>query len=105
MGHGADLEPLDTVEVTGIAGMDRNVFSEGRSGDQRVVGPGRRLSASRPQRRRNPTECPGGFGPKWNRLEIGLSLLQVRLTRGAFSGRPGDMWSDGQLSERDGADN
>jgi len=48
--EGDDLEPVDRVEVVGVARVDRQSVRERGRGDHRVVGAGRGLAASASQR-------------------------------------------------------
>lgn len=57
-------------------------MGDGNRGDQRVVGPRRRLTAGAAQRCSDPAERSGRGGVEGERVEISLRLLHVRLPGG-----------------------
>ena len=92
------------MKVIRVARINRNVFGKSRGRDQRVVRPSRRLAASNPQRRCHSAERACGIRSERNRLEVGLGLLQMRLTRDSFPWRASDVWAYGQFGQGDCAD-
>ena len=66
------------------AGVDGKAVGQGRRGNHRVVGAGLHLPTRATQRGGHSTEGPCSLRVKRQRVEVGLGLLKVGLTRGTF---------------------
>ena len=78
-GHGHDPDFIDPDEVRRVTGVDGKVAGNRDRGDHRVVGTSIRLSAGPPQRGGDTPECAGSAGIEWERVEVGLGLLEMCL--------------------------
>jgi hypothetical protein len=104
MRHHAEVELGYPDEVPGVAGMERKLSADSCCCDQGVVGPGRWFAARTPYLGGNSTERACGGRIEWQRIEIGLGELEVRLPVGTFVGIIRDKWADRQFGKCDGAD-
>ena len=102
--HRYDFKTFNTHEVIRVAGVQGKAVSHGRRCNHRVVGAGVDLSAGAPQRRGHSAEGPCGGGVERQRIEIGLGLLEVRLTRGTLRISRCHQGPDGKLRECHGRD-
>jgi len=64
--------------------MDGQVIRDGDGCDHSVVGSCRWFAADLPQIRRYPTEAASCCGIEWERIEVGLGLLQASLADHSF---------------------
>lgn len=72
--------------------------------DERVVGARGWLASRRAQRSRYSSKRPGAISIERQDVEVRLGLLQVLLPGTALCIVIGDVWTHGQLSQRDRAD-
>src|SRR5579864_6420432 len=89
-----ELEVVDSLEVIGIARVQRKVVGDGDRCDHRVIGPGCALAASGPKGRRDATKGTRSRRVERQRVEVCLGLLEVRLAGGALLVVCCDKWAD-----------
>ena len=101
---GHDLQAVDLVEVSGIAGIDRKLVGQGSRRDERVVGARRSSPPRCPQRGSYLAESACRRPVEGQRVEVRLRFLQVCLPGRAFSLIPCHQGRGGEFGERSGCD-
>lgn len=99
-----NVEIVDACEISRVAGVDREIVGDRRRRDHRVVRARCGLTAYTPQTRRDSAERSRRARIKRERIEVRLSLLQMRLTRGTLPLIPGNQRTNRQLRQRDRRD-
>lgn len=103
-GDDDDLEPVDAIEVTGVARIDREVVGKRGRRDQRVVGAGSRLASRATERGGDAAERAGGLVVERERGEVSFGLLEVGQSDLSFVLIGGQERTDGKLREGDRGD-
>jgi hypothetical protein len=78
------VEIVDPGEVGRVAGVQRQAVRDRDRSNHCVKGPRRRFAASPAERCRDATERSGCGSVKWQRIEVGLGLLDVSETGGSL---------------------
>ncbi len=84
VGDGDHREFLDSSEVAGVAGVEREIVRYGNRSDHGVVGACRWFASGSSQPSSYPTEAAGCSSVEGQRVEVSFGLLEVRLTGGPF---------------------
>ena len=102
--HGNDFEIVNPGEVRRVAGVQRDCVGDGGGGDKGVIRSSNWFPARASKGCGDAPESARGRRVKGNRLEIGFGLLKVGLARRPITFRSGDVWTNRQLGQGDGAD-
>ncbi len=95
---------VDSSEVSGVAGMEREIVGDGDGGDHGVVGACGWFAARVSETCGNSTEAAGCVCVKRQRFEIGFGLLDVCLSGGSFAIGRRDKRAHRELGEGDRGD-
>jgi hypothetical protein len=99
-----EFQVRDAREIGRVTGVKGHRVRDGGCSDEGVEGPSGRFSSGTSKSRGDTTKRPRGRSIKWQRVEIGFRLLQVRLPGGAIPVSRCDQGANRQLGKSDRAD-
>ena len=102
--YGNDVEPVDAGKTVGVARVEGDLVRDGHRRDHRVEGASCRLASLSSQRGCNLAKRASLGRSEWERVEVCLGLLKVRLPAGLFVRCARHERPDGELGEGDSRD-